>query len=298
MPFSDIESDISTIVSNNTIDIPFYTDYDSLISDSTYCFDSVESMELFKKSENNLSNQNSLQRMPDGQFKGVPMFQCMLKKDKSYLLNDSQKNLVIYKYIVIPTDNEEACNYYKSQFLQDREVKFVSENKFHNVAIFKIEFAKIKNEGKYLSANKKRVYTLKFKDDILKMTLECGDDNQLKNAKIDCKNLDTLNWDLTDKKNSQKNVYKLISQIDDNNKDLIGVFDSNKNNKIVNNFSLVEKDYLGNLRMPNVDYEKKNKMEFHDNEMLSELNEKIVAMTYVLITYKRYRTQYNISNIN
>lgn len=301
MSFTDNKFDVSVAAPNSFLDIPFYANFNELISDSTYCFNSLESMEIFKKNGNRLSDRKALERSYDGQLKGIPLFQCKLKKDKSYLLNDFQKNLVMYKYIVIPNDNPELEEYRQAKYLHHNIYKFVCENKYHNVSIFKVQFANIKNEGKYLSSGNKRIFKIKFKDDAIKMSFK-EKYNVGTKVKIDYENVDNLNWQLKkqiettiDGANSAKKNYKLIAGAGTTESVICELEDNKKQN--------LKNGYQGTLKLSNFDHtnpfdcEKEKQFNSHDNDFLCDFNEKLIAMAYVLLSHKRYKVENHINEI-
>lgn len=301
MSFTDEKFDVSDTAPNSFLDIPFYADFNEIISDSTYCFDSLESMEIFKKNGRRLSDRKALEKSYDGQLKGIPLFQCKLKTDKSYLLNDFQKNLVVYKYIVIPNDNPELEDYRQAKYLQNKIYKFVCENKYHNVSIFKVLFASIKNEGKYLSSGNQRLFKIKFKDDSIKMGFE-DKYNIGKKVKIDYKIVENLNWQLKnmietdiDGVTSVKKNYQLIAGAG-NNETVICELEDNKRQNSKNGNQ-------GTLKLSNFDHtnpfdcEKEKEYNSHDNDFLCDFNEKIIAMVYVLLSHKRYKVENHINEI-
>ncbi|XBW36724.1 hypothetical protein QEN19_002301 [Hanseniaspora menglaensis] len=279
---------------NDFVDIQFYADSDSILRDSTYCFDSVESMEIFKKNGNKLDSFNSLKQTSDGQFRGLPLFECRLKTDKSYILNNSQKNLEIYKFIVVPGDNVHSKEIFEEKYLNNRIFEFVCHNHHHNISIYKIEFSSIRNEGKFLKSKKTRTYTMKFRDDSLKMTLE-GDNRNEQVVSLQHKLFDNHSWVLDNERGDVfkhgyfiKDIYSLFAQ----NGSVICQLDSTRRSNAKKEFR--DNQYMGTLMLSNFDlynpYDSNEKYlhKYHQNEFLSGINEKLIAMAYVLISQNRY----------
>lgn len=276
------------------VDIPYYTNLTSVFSNSIYSFSSLDSMMLFKNTGNHLERESAIQRLPNGQYEGIPLFQCQLKKDKSFFLcNNECNNLIIFKYIVIPTDySEEEQKALKDTYLQNREYKFVCENSYHKIGIYKIVYSEIKNKTAVFSITNDREYTLKFRQDMIKMVFKYYNDY----VEVDNGQFGKSRWIYND------NIGNII----------IDGFFINDNYKLVQQDGTVSCEYdntdrsnkwitytksekMGVLRIqdsinpPSFSLEKNIKS--HNNCFFDDFNEKIICMTFVLITYKKYKDQ-------
>lgn len=276
------------------VDIPYYTNLTSVFSNSIYSFSSVESMMLFKNTGNRLKKESSIQRLLNGQYDGIPLFQCQLKKDKSFFLfNNECNNLIIYKYIVIPTDSsEEELNALKDTYLKNREYKFVCENSFHKISIYKIVYSEIKNKTAVLAISNDREYTLKFRQNLIKMVFKYYNDY----VEVDNGQFPKSRWIYND------NIGNII----------IDGFFINDNYKLVQQDGSVSCEYDNTDRSNKwITYTKSEKMgvlriqdsinppslssnmpiKYHNNSFFDDFNEKIMCMTFVLITFKKYKNQ-------
>lgn len=280
-----------------TCAIPFYTNLTSLFNRSIYAFESVESMNLFKRNNHKLTKQESLKLKSNGQFIGVPLFQCQLKQDASFIMSKEHNNLVIYKYIIVPNNEKDTTRQIcMDQYLKDREYKLVCENSHHAVSIYKIVFSEIKNKKFFLSYTQERLYTLRFRNDNIKMTyftfedfVKVGNDF-FKDAKWVYNN--NFGGVLIDGMFLNNN-YKLVGK----DKSILCEFDdSDRSNKWV--VTTLE-EYMGILKLQNYNqppaFSPSQKFRIHNNAFLSDFNEKIICMTFVLITHQKYNYKNSIN---
>ncbi|OBA28179.1 hypothetical protein HANVADRAFT_51516 [Hanseniaspora valbyensis NRRL Y-1626] len=267
--------------------IPFYTNLTSIFSDSTYTFSSLESMKLFKKTGNKLHKSSSIQRLDDFKYIGIPLFQCQLKKDASYLLSKERSNLIIYKYIVLPFDeNNDKRQQMMAEHLDNREYKFICNNEEHNISIYKVVFSEIKNEMALLSLSTSRTYTLKFRNDHIVMTFKNFHDY----IEVENSVFPNAKWIYNDNVGNVivdgffiNNNYKLIS----NDKLIVCEFDNTeRSNKWI---TYTKSEYMGLLKLVNSIKPSNGKVQYHDNNFLNDFNEKIICMTFVLIAHKRFK---------
>ncbi|KAL6928005.1 hypothetical protein ACO0SA_002730 [Hanseniaspora valbyensis] len=270
--------------------IPFYTNLTSIFSRSIYTFDSMESMALFKDNKNKMDKRASLNKLPSGQILGVPLFQCQLKKDASYLMSKDHNNLIIYKYIIIPSDEkDENRQLLMDKYLKDREYKLVCENIFYNISIYKIVYSEIKNKKDVFSLYKERKYCLKFRNDSITMHYYILNDS----VKVESSYFDNSKWIYNNNFNNAlingiflNNNYKLVLN---DNRIICEFDDSNRSNKWTT--STID-EHMGVLRFSNYikppAFSPNDIQVYHDNEFLSDFNEKIICMTFVLITHQKF----------
>ena len=267
--------------------IPFYTNLTSIFSKSTYTFSSLESMELFKKTGNKLHKPSSIQRLGDFQYIGIPLFQCQLKKDASYLISKESSNLIIYKYIVLPLDeNNGKRQQMMTKYLDNREYKFICNNDEHRISLYKVVYSEIKNKMALFSFSTSRTYTLKFRNDHISMAFKNFHDY----IEVENTVFPNAKWIYNDNVGNVivdgffiNNNYKLIS----NDGLIVCEFDNTeRSNKWI---TYTKSEYMGLLKLVNSIKPSDGKVPYHDNNFLNDFNEKIICMTFVLIAHKRFK---------
>ncbi|KAL6930235.1 hypothetical protein ACO0SA_001650 [Hanseniaspora valbyensis] len=271
-------------------DIPFYTNLTSIFHNSIYTFSSIESMELFKKSGNKMDKPGAVQRQTNFQYIGIPLFQCQLKKDPSFLLKRERSNLIIYKYIILPIDeNNGERQQMMAEHLDNREYKFICNNEEHNISIYKVVFSEIKNEMALLSLSTHRKYTLKFRNDNILMTFKSYDDY----VEVDNSLFQNAKWIYHD---NVGDILRNDFYVDDNYKlmlqdeSIVSEFDNTERSNKWTTDTLNE--FMGLLKVANnikpPAFSSNEKIQYHDNNFLNDFNEKIICMTFVLITHRKY----------
>ena len=85
----------------------FYDNLTSFINQTIYCFQTENSMWLFQTAKGKYGP-NSIQKMPDGSYEGVPLFSCEPKIDKSYFIPTRATNYTIYKYVTISSKEKNS----------------------------------------------------------------------------------------------------------------------------------------------------------------------------------------------
>ena len=277
----------STIENFAITDIPFYTNLRSIFNNSIYTFSSIESMKLFKKSRNKLNESYSIQRLDNNQYIGIPLFQCQLKKDYSSWFKRDSGNVIVYKYIVLPSDeNNGERQQMMTEYLGNKEYELVCNNEEHKISIYKVVYSEIKDETSLFSFSTSIKYTINFRDDSVSMTFNNNDgyvevENSLfQNAKWIYKDKvdDKIGEDFVIDEN-----YKLVLQ----------------DESIVSEFDNIERsddtldEYMGFLKVANntkpSSFSSKEKGQYHDNNFLNDFNEKIICMTFALIAHKKYK---------
>ncbi|OBA28438.1 hypothetical protein HANVADRAFT_51721 [Hanseniaspora valbyensis NRRL Y-1626] len=268
-------------------DIPFYTNLRSTFNNSIYTFSSIESMHLFKKSRNRLNEPYSIQRLDNCQYIGIPLFQCQLKKDSSSWFKWDSSNVIIYKYIVLPSDeNYTQRNYLMTEYLVNKEYELVCNNEEHKISIYKLVYSEIKDETSLFSFSTSIKYTINFRDDSVSMTFN-NNDGYLEVENSLFHNAKWIHNDKVDDKIGEDFV------IDENYKLML------QDESIVSEFDNIERsddtldEYMGFLKVANntkpSSFSSKEKGQYHDNNFLNDFNEKIICMTFALIAHKKYK---------
>ncbi|XBW38398.1 hypothetical protein QEN19_003985 [Hanseniaspora menglaensis] len=277
----------------SVLNIPFYTNLTSILNNSIYTFSSTDSMMLFKETGNKLSKQGSIQQLPNGQYIGVPLFQCLLKKDASYLIGPESMNYQIYKFIIIPADEKNPDKVIlEEKYLKDREYKSPCFNEEHNINIYRVLFSEVKSKKVWLSLSREREYVFKFRNANLKMLYK----NFRDHIDVSQGPFENSRWIYND---NYGNVFIDGFFINNNYKLYLSdgsvacEFDNtNRTNKWILH---TKNEEMGLLRFANYNmppaFSKNEKILNHNNDFLTDFNELIVCMTFVLLNHKRYEKQ-------
>lgn len=254
------------------LNIPFYMDFDSIISKSTYCFENMDSLNLFREHKNSDEKQNfnfDYLRLVNNKIFGLPLYECKFKKDKSYLLNDSQKNLKIMKYVALnPSQNPKE------------DYEYLGFNETLNVMIFRYNYTSIKNKCFPFSMESKRVYSNTLSDGST-MNMVINSSNKDKNVELKVGE-DTMIWK-HDKHN--KNECVLLS----NEQKQVGIVDTSINLR-------VDREILGLLKIS--DFYKFSDHDMSNQHGLCNLeNEKVIISSFILLLQKRYDVSSKIGTI-
>ena len=277
----------------SVLDIQFYTNVTSYFRNSVYAFSSSESMNLFKDTGNKLEKQGSVKKIENGQYSGIPLFQCQLKKDSSYILSAESMNYVIYKYIVISNDKKNTdIQLLENRYLKGREHVLVCLNKEHIINIYKVLFADVKNKMAFFSLSKSREYILTFGDETLTMLYKSFKDH----VEVNSSNIKNSKWIYNDDCGNVliddfyiNNNYKLILE---DGSVACEFDDTDRSNKWIFH---TRREKMGLLRFANYDqpppFSSNEKIQHHNNDFLTDFNEKVICMTFVLINHQRYKNQ-------
>ena len=272
-------------------DIPFYTNLRSTFNNSIYTFSSIESMDLFKKPRNKLNELSSIQRLDNFQYIGIPLFQCQLKKDSSSWFKRDSSNVIIYKYIILPSDeNDTKRKYLMTEYLENKEYELVCKNEEHKISIYKVVYSEIKDETSLFSFSASIKYTISFRDDSVSMAF----DNNNVYVEVENLLLQNAKWiykDKVDDKIGEDFVidenYKLMLQ----DESIVSEFDNIERSDKWTDDKLDE--YMGFLKIAENNkpssFSSNEKGQYHDNNFLNDFNEKIICMTFALIAHKKYK---------
>ena len=89
------------------------------------------------------------------------------------MLGKESSNLIIYKYIVLPLDeNNGERQQIMTEYLDNREYKFKCNNDNHKISIYKVVYSEIKCEMALFSLSISKIYTLKFTNDHIVMVFK------------------------------------------------------------------------------------------------------------------------------
>lgn len=274
----------------SVLNIPFYTNLTSFFSNSIYAFATAESMELFKKTGNKLENKGSVIKLTNGQYSGIPLFQCQLKKDVSYLISSESMNYKIYKFIVIPLgEKTQDKRQLEEQYLEGREYKIVCTNAEHNITIYRVLHCEVKSKMAWKSFSKSREYIFKSRDDQFVMTYK----NFRDHVEITYGQFADAKWIYNDNRGNVlidgffiNNNYKLILK---DGSVACEFDDTSRTNKWIT-YTTSEK--MGLLRFANFNkppaFSSNEKTLNHNNDWLTDSNEKVIYMVFVLINHQRY----------
>ncbi|KAL6926862.1 hypothetical protein ACO0SA_003943 [Hanseniaspora valbyensis] len=282
----------------STIKIPFYTELKSMFNKRFYAFSSKESLKLFIKSQNRMDKPSSIQRLDNSQYIGIPLFECRMKKDASYIFTKKRNNLIIYKYIVLPSDeNDTQRKHLMSEYLENKEYEFVCNNEEHNISIYKVVYSEVDNKSGMLSMETARTYTLKFRNDPVVMSFLTYDDY----VKVKSSLFPNSKWIYNDNLGDVKvddffmeDNFKLMLE----DKSIACEFDNkHRSNKWVTH---TLDEYMGLLKIADNTnppaFPLNEKVQYHDNSLLSEFSEKAICMTFILIVRQKYRSRAMIVN--
>lgn len=255
------------------LDIPFYIDFDSIISRSTFCFENKDSLNIFRRNKDSANKSNfnfEYLKIINGRVAGLPLYECKFKKDKSYLLNDSQKNLIIVKYVALSPLENPKDNY-----------EYLGFNNKLNLSIFKYEYTSVKNKGSPLSIENKRVYTNNMEDGSTMSMKFNSNFNSDKNVEVSIGS-EIMTW-----KHNKKNKNECILVKNDN--DQIGLVDTTVNLSF-------DQEVLGLLKLNDFDnassYDKHNQ-----HGVMNFENEKIIISCFILLLQKRYDVSSKVGTV-
>lgn len=254
------------------LNIPFYMDLDSIISKSTYCFENMESLNLFRKHKNSGKRQKfnfDYLRLVNNKIHGLPLYECKFKKDKSYLLNDSQKNLKIVKYIALGPSQDPREDY-----------EYLGFNERLNVMIFRYNYTSIINKCPPFSIESQRVYSNNLSDgSLMSMVFNTSDKGKSIEVNVGKEN---MIW-----KHDKYNKNECILLSKEGNE--AGFVDTTVNLK-------VDKEILGILKINDF-------YNFSDQDMLNQHglcnleNEKVIISCFILLLQKRYDVSSKVGTI-
>lgn len=267
-------------------DLQFFTNLTSIFSKTIYCFKSEQSMNHFKKNKG-----KNIIRGADGLFEGLPLFSCELKRDSSYILAADSTNYTIYKYVIIPSDNNHPDKrFLEEKYLQNsKKYKLVDVNAQYNVSIYKYVYCEVINKVAFLSLTKRRRSILEFENESLTMVFHNYHDYI---TITDNALFEGNQWIFRD---NEGNVFIDDLYINDRyklvNKDghVAASYDNSRRSNKWLTTTLREK--LCDLRFPLVNnppqYSSNPKIQNYENDYLSTFHENIVCMVFVIANYIR-----------
>lgn len=254
------------------LNIPFYMDFDSIISKSTYCFENTDSLNLFREHKNSGEKQKfnfDYLRLINNKIHGLPLYECKFKKDKSYLLNDSQKNLKIVKYVALGPSQDPKDGY-----------EYLGFNEELNVMIFRYEYTSIKNKCSPFNMESKRVYSNALSDgSSMSMVFNSCDKGKNVELKVGKENM------IWKHGKHNKNECVLLS----NEEKEVGIVDTTVNLKL-------DREILGILKI-NDFYKLSDHDKSNQHGLCNLENERIIISSFILLLQKRYDVSSKVGTI-
>lgn len=254
------------------LDIPFYIDFDSIIGKSTYCFENIDSLNVFRQHKDSKSKDSfnfEYIKIVNNKVSGLPLYECKFKKDKSYLLNDSQKNFVIKKYVALSPLQNPKDNY-----------EYLGFNDKLKLSIFRYEYAVIKNKGSPFSIENKRIYSNNLSDGSTMNMKFNSNFNSDKNVEVSIGS-ENMTW----KHGKNKNESILFKNIENR----IALVDTTVNLNY-------DKEILGLLKL--TDFDNTSNQDKHSNHgVMNFENEKIIISCFILLLQKRYDVSSRVGTV-